>query len=102
MAAPVGITVGGPGGGPAGPLPVRRTGAPDVTLAAGGRGVDLDGDGTIGLAEGVGTKSPGPLAAISSRDGLKQTGADLMQLVRAIRRGVGGDGAGGPGLRRPA
>jgi len=98
--ATIAINVVGHGGGAAGTLTVRRTGAPDVTLPAGGRGMDLDGDGTIGLAEGVGTKSPGPLAALSSRDGLKQTVADLMQLVRAIRRGVDVDGDGRPDLDR--
>jgi hypothetical protein len=40
----------------------------------------------------------GPLALIGSRDGLRQTVADLMQLVRAIRRGVDVDGDGKPDL----
>ncbi|MFI5327157.1 MAG: hypothetical protein ACHQ7H_13045, partial [Candidatus Rokuibacteriota bacterium] len=82
------INVVGHGGGPEGTLTVLRTGQDPVTLPAGGRGLDLDGDGRIGTTEGVGTRAGTPLALISSRDGLRQTTADLMQLVRAIRRGV--------------
>ena len=50
-----------------------------VTLPAGGRGVDLDGDLRIGVSEGAGTLNRGPLALIGSRDGLRQTVADLMR-----------------------
>ena len=98
--ATVAINVVGHGGGVAGTLTVRRAGGAVVTLPAGGRGVDLDGDGKIGPTEGVGTRSPGPLAAISSRDGLRQTVADLMTLGRALRRGVDVDGDGRPDLDR--
>jgi fermentation-respiration switch protein FrsA (DUF1100 family) len=94
------INVVGHGGGPAGTLTVRRTGQEPVTLPAGGRGVDLDGDGRIDPAEGVGPRPGGALSLISNRDGLRQTTADLMQLVRAIRRGVDVDGDGRPDLAR--
>jgi hypothetical protein len=98
--ATVAINVVGHGGGPEGTLTVLRTGQDPVTLPAGGRGVDLDGDGRIGATEGVGTRAGTPLALISSRDGLRQTTADLMQLVRAIRRGVDVDGDGHVDLDR--
>jgi hypothetical protein len=98
--ATVAINVVGHGGGPQGTLTVLRTGHEAITLTAGGRGVDLDGDGRIGATEGVSTRAPSPLALIGSRDGLRQTTADLMQLVRAIRRGVDVDGDGRVDLDR--
>jgi dienelactone hydrolase len=98
--ATVAINVVGHGGGPAGTLTVRQPGREPVMLPAGGRGLDLDGDGRIGSTEGVSTLNTGPLAVVGSRDGLKQTTADLMQLVRAIRRGVDLDGDGRPDLDR--
>jgi hypothetical protein len=98
--ATVAINVVGHGGGPEGTLTVLRTGQDPVTLPAGGRGVDQDGDGRIGATEGVGTRAGTPLSLISSRDGLRQTTADLMQLVRAIRRGVDVDGDGHVDLDR--
>src|SRR5262249_58083247 len=69
-----------------------------LILAAGGRGLDVDGDGRIGRAEGVSPAIRGPLALIGSRDGLHPTVADLMQLIRAIRHGVDIDGDGQPDL----
>jgi hypothetical protein len=98
--ATVAINVVGHGGGPQGTLTVLRTGHEAVTLPAGGRGVDVDGNGRIGATEGVSTRAPSPLALIGSRDGLRQTTADLMQLVRAIRRGVDVDGDGRVDLDR--
>jgi hypothetical protein len=62
--------------------------------------VDLDGDGRIGSTEGVATRPTSRLALISTRDGLRQTVADLMQLVRAIHRGVDVDGDGRVDLDR--
>jgi hypothetical protein len=98
--ATVAINVAGHGGGPQGTLTVRRAGHEALALPAGGRGVDLDGDGRIGATEGVSTRAPSALALIGSRDGLRQTTADLMQLVRAIRRGVDVDGDGRVDLDR--
>ena len=98
--ATVAINVVGHGGGPEGTLTVLRTGQEAVTLPAGGRGVDQDGDGHIRSTEGVGAPAGSPLALVSNRDGLRQTTADLMQLVRAIRRGVDVDGDGRPDLDR--
>ena len=98
--AMVAINVVGHGGGPQGTLTVLRAGHEALTLPAGGRGVDLDGDGRIGPTEGVSTRAPSPLALIGIRDGLRQTVADLMQLVRALRRGVDVDGDGRVDLDR--
>jgi dienelactone hydrolase len=96
--ATVAINVVGHGGGPEGTLTLFRAGKEPAVLPAGGRGVDLDGDGRIGTTEGVSTLNSGPLAIVASRDGLRQTTADLMQLVRALRRGVDVDGDGQPDL----
>ena len=90
--ATIAINVVGHGGGPLGNLTVTLDDGTSVNVATGGRGVDVDGDGTIGGTEGF---SAGGL--IGSRDGLRQTVIDLMQLVRTIRGGgldVDGDGAG--------
>jgi dienelactone hydrolase len=90
--ATISINVVGHGGGSLGSITVnRRTGAP-VTFPSGGRGRDLNGDGNIDDTEGFSANG-----TIGSRDGLRQTVADLMQLVWTIRNGgvdVDGDGAG--------
>ncbi len=98
--ATVAINVVGHGGGPDGTLTLTRVGQEPVVLPAGGRGVDLDGDGKISPTEGVSTVGGSPLSLVSNRDGLRQTTVDLMQLVRAIRRGVDVDGDGKPDLDR--
>ena len=61
-----------------------------TTTPAYGRGIDQDGNGIIEASEGVGTRAGGPLAAVNSRDGLRQTVADVAALVRAVGRGVPG------------
>jgi fermentation-respiration switch protein FrsA (DUF1100 family) len=96
--ATVAINVVGHGGGREGTLTVTRAGREPLLLPAGGRGLDLNGDGKITSTEGLGTLGTGPLALIAIRDGLRQTVADLMQLIRAIRRGVDLDGDGRPDL----
>jgi hypothetical protein len=87
------INVVGHGGGALGTLNVLRT-APllPVAVPAGGRGIDQDGNGTIDSTEG--SSAAPPRAIISSRDGLRQTVVDLMQLVREIEVGVDVDGDG--------
>src|SRR4029453_1092747 len=92
------VIVFGHGGGPDSTLDIRQSGKEPLILSAGGRGLDLDGDGRIGSTEGVATAMRGPLALIGSRDGLRQTVADLMQFVRATRGGGDGDGDGKPDL----
>jgi hypothetical protein len=83
--ATIAINVVGHGRGPAGTLTVFRTTGTPVTIAAGGRGFDQDGNGTIDSTEGVNAAPPRTI--ISSRDGLRQTVVDLMQLVRVIETG---------------
>lgn len=94
--ASVAINAVGHGGGPASSLVVRREGAPVITIPAGGRGVDQDGDGTIGRAEGV--RTLGANAVVFYRDTVRQTVIDLMQLVRQVQAGVDVEGDGVPDL----
>jgi hypothetical protein len=82
--ATIAINVVGHGGGAAGTLTVgTATGA--VTVPAGGRGIDQDGNGSIDATEGV--NAAAPFALVSSRDGLRQTVIDLIELARVIRAG---------------
>jgi hypothetical protein len=83
--ATIAINVVGHGFGPLGTLTVNRVSSAPVTLPAGGRGIDLDGNGIIDSTEGVSAVSPHSI--ISNRDGLRQTVIDLMQLVRVIETG---------------
>lgn len=82
----------GHGGGTLGTLRVTKSDNSTVTLSAGGRGRDDDGDGVIGLDEGLSTVPGTPQALVSRRDGLSQTVVDAMQLVRVIRAGIDVDG----------
>jgi len=92
------ISVVGHGFGSQGTLTVTPvTGAP-VVLPSGGRGFDQDGDGAIGSTEGV--SAVGASTIVSSRDGLRQTVIDIMQLVRQIQSGVDVDGDGSVDLDR--
>jgi Big-like domain-containing protein len=85
--ATIAINVVGHGGGPLGTLTVSGPGVPTpVTFPAGGRGIDQNGNGTIDSTEGVAAAPPFTL--VNSRDGLRQTVIDLMQLVREIQVGV--------------
>ena len=63
-----------------------------MTLSAGGRGIDQDGNGAIDSTEGVNAAPPKTL--VGGRDGLRQTVIDLMQLVRAVEVGMDVDGNG--------
>ena len=92
--ATIAINVVGHGFGATGTITVNRLAGGPVTLPAGGRGIDQNGNGTIDSTEG----SSATVGLISSRDGLRQTVADLMQLVRVIQVGVDVDGAGGADL----
>ncbi|HYL10951.1 MAG TPA: hypothetical protein VEU31_09455 [Candidatus Acidoferrales bacterium] len=89
--ATIAINAVGHGFGAAGTLTVMRLLGP-VVLSAGGRGVDQNGDGIIDSTEGL--FATGAETDLASRDGLEQTVADLMQVVRAIQGGVHVDGSG--------
>jgi len=90
--ATVSINVVGHGGGPLGTLTVLRAGMPPVLVNAGGRGIDQDGNGSIDSTEG--SSAAPPRTVLGSRDGLRQTVVDIMQLVREIEVGVDIDGDG--------
>ena len=90
--ATIAINVVGHGGGPLGTLTVNRASGPPVTLPAGGRGIDQDGNTTIDATEGV--NAAPPQGIVSNRDGLRQTVIDLMQLVRELEVGMDVDGDG--------
>lgn len=91
--ATVSINVVGHGGGALGTLNVlSSSGAAPVVVPAGGRGIDQDGNGTIDSTEGSSAAAPRDI--IGSRDGLRQTVVDLMQLVRQIEAGIDVDGDG--------
>ena len=89
--ATVSINVVGHGGGALGSLAVLRATGP-VLVPAGGCGIDQDGDGNIASTEG--SSAAAPRAIIGSRDGLRQTVVDLMQLVRQVEAGIDIDGDG--------
>jgi Bacterial virulence factor lipase N-terminal len=89
--ATLSINVVGHGGGALGTLNVQ-TSAGVVSVPAGGRGIDQDGNGSIDGTEG--SSAVGANNIIASRDGLRQTVVDLMQLVRQIEAGVDVDGDG--------
>lgn len=82
--ATIATDVVGHGYGPRSEWQVTRGGV-TVSVPAHARGVDRDGNGTIDSTEGSSTAvEPAPLAAINSRDGLRQTVADNAALARAI------------------
>jgi hypothetical protein len=89
--ATLSINAVGHGFGPGGTLTVITPSGP-VVLPAGGRGIDLNGNGGIDNTEGL--FATGTQRSIFTRDGLQQTVADLMQAVRAIQGGVDADGNG--------
>lgn len=90
--ATVSINVVGHGGGALGTLNVLPAAGAPVVVPAGGRGIDQDGNGAIDSTEGV--NAAAPRSIIGSRDGLRQTVVDLMQLVRQIEVGVDVDADG--------
>jgi hypothetical protein len=94
--ATIAINVVGHGGGAAGTYTVTRATGPAVTLFAGGRGIDQDGNGSIDSTEGV--SAVGANVIIGNRDGLRQTTIDLMQLVNVLQAGVDVDGDGAADL----
>lgn len=94
--ASVAINAVGHGGGAEGSLNVLRPSGAPVTIPAGGRGIDQDGNGIIDSIEGLNAAPPRTI--IFFRDGLRQTVIDIMQLVRQIEAGMDADGDGVPDL----
>ncbi len=92
--AVVAINAVGHGGGPLGTVVLRDRAGNTTEVPAGGRSIDLNGDGAIDSEEGCIVVSP-PVAV---RDCLRQTVVDLAQLVHAIQLGVDVDGDGVPDL----
>ncbi|MEO8312928.1 MAG: Ig-like domain-containing protein [Caldimonas sp.] len=90
--ATISINVVGHGFGALGTLTVSRSSGGPVAVPAGGRGIDQDGNGTIESTEG--SSAIGAKNIVSSRDGLRQTVVDLMQLVRQVEAGIDVDGDG--------
>jgi hypothetical protein len=96
--ATLAINVVGHGGGTLGTIQIQTASAGEVVVPAGGRGVDQDGNQVIDSTEG--SSAVAPWTAISSRDGLRQTVIDLMQLVRQVEVGMDVDGDGSTDLDR--
>lgn len=94
--ATLSINVVGHAGGSGGTLAVSQGTAAPVSVPAGGRGFDQDGNGLIDSTEGVNAAPPRTI--VSSRDGLRQTVIDLMQLVRQVEVGMDVDGDGSADL----
>lgn len=93
--ATIAINAVGHGSGPESTVTfVNKTGG-STTLTAGGRSLDLNGDGVIESNEGCALVTP---VALGTRDCFRQTVVDLMQLVRTIRLGLDLDGDGKPDL----
>jgi hypothetical protein len=84
--ATIAINAVGHGFGPLSTLTVRRTGGDPVTLPAGGRAIDQNGDHVLDNPEG--SDAAAPRTIIRDTDGFQQTDADLMQLVREIEVGM--------------
>ena len=93
--ATVAINAVGSGYGPQSNLVLTDTSGNNTTVSLGGRGIDLNGDGSIDSTEGCEILTPLPLGL---RDCIRQTVVDLMQLVRVIQSGVDVDGDGVPDL----
>jgi hypothetical protein len=94
--ATLAINAVGHGFGPRGTLTVSRSVGGPVTFSAGGRGIDQNGDGTIAGNEGLSTAAPRDIVFFT--DGIRQTVADLTQLVRVIQVGMDVDGDWQPDL----
>jgi hypothetical protein len=90
--ATIAINAVGHGYGPDTKLVLGDKSGNTVEVDGGGRGIDLNGDGKIESQEGCLILTAD--APVGLRDCLRQTVADLMQLVRVIRAGVDLDGDG--------
>ena len=93
--ATLAINAVGHGFGAASTLTVIQSSG-SVVLPAGGRGVDQNGNTSIDAFEGL--LATGAQSDFAARDGVQQTVADLMQLVRAVQGGVDVDNNGSAAL----
>jgi len=94
--AVVSINAFGHGYGAGTTLVLTMAGGQELVLPARGRGIDRSGDGRI--TPGEGCVQTGAEAPVLTRDCVRQTAADLMQLLRVLREGVDLDGDGRPEL----
>ena len=77
------------------------SGGGEVRFSGFGRAKVVDENGVYDPTTNVSTPgNPHRLGAVALRDGLRQTAADVMALVRAIENGVDVDGDGTPDLRQ--
>jgi Bacterial Ig-like domain len=98
--ATIGTDVVGHGFGPRSTWNIT-TASGTQQVSAHARGVDQNRDGVITSTEGVSPPvQPSADAAVNDRDGLRQTVADVMSLVRAVGHGLDVDGDGRGDLRR--
>ena len=88
--ATLAINAVGHGFGALSRLRVRLTDGSEVAFPSGGRGIDQDGNGVIANREG--DRPQAPYTILWERDALRQTAADLLQLVRQVQVGVDVDG----------
>jgi pimeloyl-ACP methyl ester carboxylesterase len=93
--ATVAINAVGHGFGPQSSVIVTDNAGNSTTMLTGGRGVDLNGDGTYDPYEGCVAINPGQ---VGMRDCLRQTALDLSQLVHTIQVGLDLNGDGIPDL----
>ena len=93
--AVIAINAVGHGFGPESTVTFVDKAGKSTTLPAGGRSIDLNGDGVIGSEEGCNVNTP---VAVGTRDCMRQTAVDLLQLVEAIGAGIDLDGDGQPDL----
>jgi Alpha/beta hydrolase family len=88
--ATLAINAVGHGFGSRSELRLRLTDGSEVAFPSGGRGIDQDGGGVIANREG--DRPEAPYTILWERDALRQTAADLLQLVRQVEVGVDVDG----------
>jgi hypothetical protein len=94
--ATIAINAVGHGFGSLGTLTIMKTDGTSVSFSAGGRGRDQNADGSIDSNEGLSATPPRVIIGVN--DGLRQTVADLIQLVRVIQVGMDVHGNGTPDL----